>query len=291
ADHADTQVSVAQLTLNAIDSAATAAQAQYDAQYKVLTDTYNAETSQLDGILSSAQTQIDLLRGIDNSILTLAQALLGVDASKSVAAQTTASVAPTFAFTVHEGATAGGYQSSGGAFYDASTRLINSKTGGIYTIAAAQQWVKDTLAAGNPALVRATAIAEGISAQSLDALMGDSPGTWNAWALANKLPAFAAGGDHLGGLRIVGENGPELENTGPSRIFNAQQTRDILSGNDNNAALTAVIEKLTATVAKLEARLEQIEKNTRDTEKNTKESSTVLGKVTLGGTSVRTTPA
>jgi hypothetical protein len=46
-------------------------------------------------------------------------------------------------------------------------------------------------------------------------------------------PAFALGGDHTGGLRIVGENGPELEATGASRIFNAAQTRDILSSNNN----------------------------------------------------------
>jgi len=42
------------------------------------------------------------------------------------------------------------------------------------------------------------------------------------------IPGFAAGGDHLGGMRIVGENGPELEVTGPSRIYNAEQTRKML---------------------------------------------------------------
>jgi hypothetical protein len=42
------------------------------------------------------------------------------------------------------------------------------------------------------------------------------------------VPAFAAGGMHSGGLRLVGENGPELEVTGPARIFNAQQTQDML---------------------------------------------------------------
>lgn len=36
-------------------------------------------------------------------------------------------------------------------------------------------------------------------------------------------PRFAAGGFHAGGLRLVGENGPELEATGPSRIWNQSQ--------------------------------------------------------------------
>ena len=44
------------------------------------------------------------------------------------------------------------------------------------------------------------------------------------------IPGFASGGDHIGGLRIVGERGPELEATGPSRIFSSQQTRAILTG-------------------------------------------------------------
>jgi len=43
-------------------------------------------------------------------------------------------------------------------------------------------------------------------------------------------PGFAAGGDHTGGWRIVGERGPELEATGPARIFNADQTARMLSG-------------------------------------------------------------
>jgi len=43
------------------------------------------------------------------------------------------------------------------------------------------------------------------------------------------VPGFATGGDHAGGWRIVGENGPELEATGAARIFNAGQTRQILT--------------------------------------------------------------
>ncbi len=48
-----------------------------------------------------------------------------------------------------------------------------------------------------------------------------------------KVPGFASGGEFGGGLRLVGENGPELEVTGPSRIYNAMQTSAMLSGGDN----------------------------------------------------------
>jgi tape measure domain-containing protein len=59
-------------------------------------------------------------------------------------------------------------------------------------------------------------------------------------------PAYASGGFHYGGLRLVGERGPELEATGASRIWNASETARMLSqsmrtpsftaGNDNSAS-------------------------------------------------------
>lgn len=67
------------------------------------------------------------------------------------------------------------------------------------------------------------------------AVSGDKNGalggllSWGLGALTSVLPGFAGGGDHRGGWRIVGENGPELEATGASRIFTAAQTRDIFS--------------------------------------------------------------
>lgn len=48
-------------------------------------------------------------------------------------------------------------------------------------------------------------------------------------------PRFAAGGMHSGGLRIVGEDGPELEATGPSRIWNDAQLRSAIDGGGQNA--------------------------------------------------------
>ena len=63
-------------------------------------------------------------------------------------------------------------------------------------------------------------------------------------ALTGKsVPAFALGGSFVGGLRIVGENGPELEATGPSRIFSASQTRSMLSGGGSTARLEALVER------------------------------------------------
>jgi tape measure domain-containing protein len=46
----------------------------------------------------------------------------------------------------------------------------------------------------------------------------------------SSIPGFASGGFHGGGLRIVGENGPELEATGPARYWTASMTNQMLSG-------------------------------------------------------------
>lgn len=50
------------------------------------------------------------------------------------------------------------------------------------------------------------------------------------------VPAFAAGGFHTGGVRIVGEHGPEIEATGPARYYSASQTKAMLSGDDGATA-------------------------------------------------------
>lgn len=63
------------------------------------------------------------------------------------------------------------------------------------------------------------------------------------------LPAFASGGLHAGGLRIVGENGPEIEATGASRIYNQAQMREILSGREagvSEAVLQAILSQISA---------------------------------------------
>ena len=45
-----------------------------------------------------------------------------------------------------------------------------------------------------------------------------------------EVPRFAAGGLHNGGLRLVGERGPELEITGPARYWSFDQTRRMMTG-------------------------------------------------------------
>lgn len=74
-------------------------------------------------------------------------------------------------------------------------------------------------------------VAEAAKADLMALLKGGSGGNLGSLASAflNFLPGFASGGDHKGGFRVVGERGPEMEFTGPSRILNANDTRRALS--------------------------------------------------------------
>ena len=67
------------------------------------------------------------------------------------------------------------------------------------------------------------------------------------WTLT---PKFAAGGAHTGGWRIVGEHGPELENTGPSQIFSNSQSKSMLDGG-NSQEIVMELRALRAEISKL----------------------------------------
>lgn len=80
-------------------------------------------------------------------------------------------------------------------------------------------------------------VAQALAAKLNNALLGDNfakTGELGGWAkagfdwLGTVMPKFADGGDHRGGLRLVGERGPELEATGPARYYNAAQTAQML---------------------------------------------------------------
>lgn len=71
---------------------------------------------------------------------------------------------------------------------------------------------------------------------------------------------YESGGDHLGGLRVVGEGGMEIEATGRSRIlpnrevrqalFEASQYRAVAGGGQDLVRLVSAVEKLTGAVTR-----------------------------------------
>lgn len=80
----------------------------------------------------------------------------------------------------------------------------------------------------------------------------------SAAASGASIPAFANGGMHAGGVRLVGEFEPEVEVTGPARYFNSQQMRQMMSGGGDNSQLIAENRKLLQRVADLEAHMVRV---------------------------------
>jgi tape measure domain-containing protein len=58
-------------------------------------------------------------------------------------------------------------------------------------------------------------------------------GAGGGFSLNLGIPGFASGGDHRGGLRVVGERGPELEATGASRIHSTSDLKSMMKPQTN----------------------------------------------------------
>ena len=120
----------------------------------------------------------------------------------------------------------------------------------IQTAQQAAAQAKNAMTAANEAKANAAAAASVIAAQT-----AFNDNVINPYFVGS---GFANGGIHSGGLRLVGENGPELETTGPSRIYNANQLGNMLNGKDTS-------DEVKALRAEMRAALFQIAKNTGKT--------------------------
>ena len=105
------------------------------------------------------------------------------------------------------------------------------------------------------------------------------------WAGENTLrergvPGFADGGFHAGGLRVVGERGPEIEATGPAMYWDANQTSRMLSGGNMSDEIRGLREEVA-----------MLRYETRATAVNTAKTSKVLERVTRDGESLLVTNA
>lgn len=100
--------------------------------------------------------------------------------------------------------------------------------------------------------------------------------------LGVEVPAFAAGGMHAGGLRLVGERGPELEATGPARYWTAAQTAQMLAPAQAPAQAAAQAERLAERVASLEAAVRELMQPLIGVLVNTSDAAEILRDAAVG---------
>lgn len=215
-------------------------------QQETLQDGFDNEMKRLDSIVEQAQAQIDALNGLNTAV---------VDLTTAIGEFNLAAV-----------------QGGGGAIVDPGTGLspIGAGNPNISNQAIIDYFKKPR----TPEEIARDAIANGVTSRQIintgrftqaeaDKFFRDNP----------TIPRFANGGIHRGGLRIVGERGPELERTGPSHITSNSDLKKTL-GNDD---IVKELRLLRAAVEKSEAPNRKVSK--------------ILKGVTQGGTSLRTKSA
>ncbi|MBP5971146.1 DUF4214 domain-containing protein, partial [Pseudomonas iridis] len=184
-----------------------------ETQIELAKAAYDAQMAQFDSQLEFAQAQMDALNGVDNSVM-------GVTAA--INAMNLAVVAALAGIT---GKASDGTSTNNGTLIDSVYQSLLGRDAD----AAGKAYWQGELASGS--------ISYGQLAQAIANAAKEK-------GQAIKVPGYASGGDFGGGLRLVGENGPELEVTGPSRIFTANQTASMLRGGGDNAALLSELKQM-----------------------------------------------
>jgi tape measure domain-containing protein len=191
--------------------------------------------------LTLLQEQVGKLIDIDNSVMSVADAIAALQLAQAASDAALAAQLAALAMT-NQNAIAQIYQNVLGRDPDAGglayyqNQMNQGKTSG---------QIEDTIRKSNEyrlqqlyqSILGRRGDAEGLAYWSRELDRGVTIEQIAEEFMRNKsIGQFATGGFHGGGLRIVGENGPELEMTGPSRIWSAQQTSNFVSAANNNSS-------------------------------------------------------
>ncbi|WP_428145084.1 tape measure protein [Delftia acidovorans] len=119
---------------------------------------------------------------------------------------------------------------------------------------------------GDAAGLYAWALRVNATPQDLAELSGLRQSDWETWMANQRMPAFAEGGLHSGGWRLVGERGWEVEATGPARYWNQEQLSRAMRGSQDDIetddGLAEEVEALREEVRGLRSVAEAIARNT-----------------------------
>jgi hypothetical protein len=301
---AERALSIAEQQLKAQEEAARVAQEQLDAQ---LDATRVNAASQL----SIAQAQLNALRSIDTGVVSVSEAMSRLGAA--IAAETVATAQANQALTAavlaaaQANATAAESAANIARANAATLAAANAAVQAAASIAAAAQPVRSTTARtleDVTAMLPENWFTNYTADQKIDWFnenkvtiaelteyerrQGTSERDIRAnldWILANGYRGFAEGGLHTGGLRLVGERGPELEVTGPARYWSFEQTNAMLSGG------YAQERRMIAQLEALRAEMEGLRAEARSTAVATNKTARILDRVTPDGTSLQTVAA
>ena len=253
--------------LNAINgkqlTAAEKLQKSLEEQIKLAQDDYKLAMDRFDNELANAQAQMDAFNGIDTSVKSVEAAIKALNGSliASLAAKPATGAGSAMANTAANNATVVDtlYQQLFGRTADAgenkywADRLGSGDLPYAEIVANMTQYASAADKAAMAAKGYATGglisgpgtgtsdsilarLSNGEYVMSADAVRMFGTGFLDQMN-AGLLPAFAMGGG-------IGEAGPELEVTGPSRIYNANQTASMFKGGGDMGALVSELKQM-----------------------------------------------
>lgn len=212
-------------------------------QLMALKTGFDAESAQLDAVVTGAQAQLNALNGINTSVLSVASALENFAASMGAATTAAAALAAQKAAAALAAQKAAAL--AGTPVFDTSTK--SDVVSQIQNAAAASGITQEMQ-------LYQTATSSGYTAAQVDKSMGWAPGTSNAWAAEKGLPTFAIGTNFVPNDMTANIHAGE-------RIIPAADNRELMqrlqNPGDNNAALVTEIRALRAEVAGLRASSER----------------------------------
>lgn len=214
-------------------------------QIDLAKESYDLQVSGLDAQLTAAQSQLDALLGIDSGVRSVGDALAVFTGVLQQAVLLQNATSGITSVTGLDGTKL--RVSSGGAILGQDGAAIGLRVEGSQVVGT-ESWNKGwRLNIGQDGQLSWAAGQQ----QNIE-----------AWAHAQGIPGFAKGGDFGGGVAMVGERGPELVVTGPSRIYNAGQTAEMLGG---SASTAAEVRGLRSDMARVFDALRSIAKHTMQT--------------------------
>lgn len=194
-------------------TAAEKLQASLETQIDQAKAAYDLQSASFDSQLELAQKQLDAFNGVDTTILSVVDAVNRMNAAVVAAL----SALPR----------------TGAGSATANTRENNAAlVNTAYNTAFGRDADKPGQSYWTDALQNGTLTYDELLAELVKS------GRNNGESI--KVPGYAAGGNFGGGIRLVGERGPEIELTGSSKILNARQAADALNGGGGASVVDAL---------------------------------------------------
>lgn len=238
--------------------------AQYMSDFQAVQDYLDKVEANTNTALSNAQAQLTAANSMVSGILEVNKSVLSLNDAMNALAAAVAAYAgmknvPKVGPRVEP--------KTGTVTVDDKGVYSSSATGQSVTTGASVEFIQQNTASGNLQNIYDVATSNGFTSSQLSGLAQQagynvSASDLKSWAASQGLPTFASGGMHTGGMRLVGEDGPELEVTGASYIMDAQRTSKLLSSinqaptassNNDVRALTSLVSALMAEVKMLRA--------------------------------------